>query len=406
MTKRVKLSDEVGSNTHLLIVWEQAMHCLPEIEADLDSGYVILHKFHLRWSEEHVHANMGRFYGKKLPDIAHKVTHCGAGVFVVYLVNDSSPEWAILNTSSGPQLVNRRIFEAKKRYRELAGGGHKVHATNNQSETLRDAVLLFGLELPKTESADDTVCRDLIGAETWHSLTEFFAVLNLCTKYVVLRNFEALPERHDTQLHGDIDILCSDRDELSLLANAKRAFPQRYRRHYFVNVGGESVPVDIRDIYERYYCERWSLDIIRQRVSKGGLYIPAQHDYLYSLAYHALMHKRSLSPDYEVKLVALFDSIDQVDPVNSGMGYLADKLKFFMLDKGYSYVRPLDWSVYFNYRNSPEVRLPLWALVTCPPTTFRHLKREVLAILTAVYQRWFRVPVAKMKKIAFKNVEK
>jgi hypothetical protein len=395
----MKLSDLVQANTHLLIVWETATHRVSEIEEDLGSRFQILRSFRVQWSTENVHKNMGRFYGKKLPDIADKVSHCGEGAFVVYFFIDPAPDWVVLKTSSGLQRVNRHVFEAKDIYREMTGGGHRVHATNNQSETLRDTVLLFGMELPETQDSDDPICRDLVGAGGWSSLTEMFSVMNLCTKYVVLRNFETLPQKHDPTMHGDIDLLCTDHEEFALLADAEAVFPQSYRRHYFVNIGGEKIPFDIRDVSENYYCARWSLDLIRHRVSQHGIYVPAKHDYVHSLAYHALMHKRSLSSDYGFKLIALFENVDQTDTVSSHMGYVADALNFFMSESGYRFVRPSDWSVYFNYRNTSEIGPALWKLVCGPPTTFKHLRREVKALLSLFYRQYLRAGMRRIKKV-------
>ncbi len=395
----MKLSDLVRANTHLLIVWETATHRISEIEEDLESRFQVLQSFHIQWSREHIHKNMGRFYGKKLPDIADKVSHCGEGEFVVYFITDPTPDWAVMKTSSGLQLVNRHVFDAKKIYREMTGGGHRVHATNNQAETLRDAVLLFGLELPEARGSDVPICRDLVGAGAWGSLTEMFSVMNLCTRYVVLRNFDSLPEKHDASMHGDIDILCTDYDEFALLANAEAVFPQSYRRYYFINVGGEKIPVDIRDINENYYCARWSLDLIRHRVSKRGIYVPAKQDYVYSLAYHALMHKRNLSPDYGIKLVALFESIHQTDTISSHMGYVAETLNFFMLENGYRFVRPLDWSVYFNYRKTSEIGPAIWKLVSRPPTTLKHIRREVETLFSLFYRQHLRAGIRRIRKL-------
>ena len=395
----MKLSDRVQANTHLLVVWEAATHRLAEIETDLQRRFEQLYKIRVRWSEAHVHENMGRFYGKKLPDIAEKVAHCGAGEFVVYFLDDPVPSWAVLETSSGPQLVNRNMFEAKQLYREMTGGGHRVHATNNSPETLRDAVLLLGNELPRPEDFESAIHRDLTGCRGWSSLTEMFAVVNLCAKYVVLRNFDTLPEEHHTELHGDIDVLCVNRDEFAQLTNARRVFPQAYRRHYMVNVGGEDVAFDIRDVNENYYCPRWSRDLIRRRVARPGIYTPDQQDYLYSLAYHALLHKAFLPADYGVKLAALFDSADQMDPVSNHLGYIAEALELYMSTNGYRFVRPLDWSVYFNYRNSPKAYFPLLRFIHSPPTTLKHFKRELRALLPALYRQYVKTTVSRLKKM-------
>ena len=44
----------------------------------------------------------------------------------------------------------------------------------------------------------------------WNSLQQFFDELNLQCNYVVLRNFDYLPEKYKCDLHGDIDLLTDD----------------------------------------------------------------------------------------------------------------------------------------------------------------------------------------------------
>ncbi|MEZ5567019.1 MAG: hypothetical protein R3E54_01475 [Halioglobus sp.] len=295
------------------------------------------------------------------------------------------------------------MFEAKDLYREMTGGGHRIHASNNHSETLRDAVLIFGDELPEAKEPDHVLCRDLTGANSWASLKEMFSVMNVCAKYVVLRNFDTLPDKHDTKLHGDIDILCTDHREFALLANAQKVFPQAYRRLYTVKVQGVDVALDIRDDKEQYYCSRWSLNIIRHRVLVRGLYTPSEEDYLHSLAYHVLMHKRTMASDYGGKLVPMLSGSDGSDPACSHLGYVAEKLEFFMSENGYRFVRPVDWSVYFNHEKSLELGSSLWRLVSAPPTTLKHFFREVRAIFSALYRHRIKSAAGGKRDAKFKR---
>ena len=382
---KVKIDDVIQPNTHLLIVWSEARHVLMEIEQSLLKKFKIDHRSEIQWSESLYHQNMSRFYGKKLPDISKKVEHCGTGPFVAYILTDSTPDWGLVDTSSGLQRVNLNMFKEKNELRKLSGGGHKIHATNNQSETLRDVSLIFGLEFPEISNQFSVIHRDITGAVSWASLTEFFSVMNFCVKYLVLRNFESLPEIHDATIHGDIDILCPDHHEFAALANAKSVFPQNYRRYHMINVDGDEIPVDIRDAYEGYYCYKWSMDILRNREQRKGVYVPNRRDHLYSLAYHALVHKKTASPDYCAELIEIFEhGEDKISHANE-MGFLSDKVRSHMFSNGYSFTRPKDWSVLFNYSNVPEIRTPWFNLILSPPRTLRHLKREFKNIAFGYY---------------------
>ena len=60
-----------------------------------------------------------------------KIEHCGNGKFLLIIVKDKNPIYQERNTSKGPKIVNTNLFDKKEEYRNLLGGGHKVHATNN-----------------------------------------------------------------------------------------------------------------------------------------------------------------------------------------------------------------------------------------------------------------------------------
>ena len=69
--------------------------------------------------------------------------------------------------------------------------------------------------------------RDLTGTDSWDSLQELFYVMNATVDYVVLRNFECLPEAYTLRGHGDIDLLVHDYDEAVRITCAKRVFNRR-----------------------------------------------------------------------------------------------------------------------------------------------------------------------------------
>ena len=67
------------------------------------------------------------------------------------------------------------------------------------------------------------------------NLEHFFSVLNKNIKYVVLRNYETLPNRFDPAIHGDIDLLVEDLQKVVSLTNAKPVFDEPYRVAYLVS---------------------------------------------------------------------------------------------------------------------------------------------------------------------------
>lgn len=348
------------SELHLFILWEYSRHLEQEILAEISQGAEIVLVQPIVWSSQKVAENFSRFYGIKLPDNAAKIRECGRGEFLLVVVNDHQPNYALRNTTRGEATVNINIFDLKEKFRTQTGGGSKIHATNSTTESRRDLFLLLG----KTyEDIQDTYCKtpsktkqdvlvqDIIGAKKWINLSQVFLALNNCSDYVVLRNFECLPENYAMENHGDIDILVERSEEAALLLNAKKVFNDPHRRHYEVRISGSMIPFDIREIGDFYYDENLEKRMLKERVlAKNLFYRPSDSVYFYTLAYHALIHKKSISIDYRERLTSLSSDINKkisFDSVSFEKDLL-DLLVDFFSENGYRFTRPIDKSVFFN----------------------------------------------------------
>jgi hypothetical protein len=200
--------------------------------------------------------------------------------------------------------------------------------------------------------------RDLAGADGWASLAELFHVLNSSIEYVVLRNFENLPESATRAGHGDIDLLCSSTRELAFIANATRAFPEVYRVLHRVNVGGEAVAFDFREVGDNYYDPVWEKDMLERRVfSPKGFFHVAPEDHFYSLLYHAAVHKPAIAQDYMSRLGELSGQSFDVKDARA-------KIDDFFSARGYRFVDPLDLSVYINCHFVPDLKLSINRILT------------------------------------------
>ena len=138
---------------HDLIIWPKATGFTETILSDLQSSFGIIAVFTIRWDDDKWYDNISVFYSKswqrysssKLKQAIHnKVSHCGHGDFILVIFEDNAPEMAFEQTTDGRSLVNTRVFIKKKALRNLTGGGHLVHTSNNNSETDRDLTLLLG----------------------------------------------------------------------------------------------------------------------------------------------------------------------------------------------------------------------------------------------------------------------
>lgn len=383
--------DTTNMELHLFIVWERGQESKDRIVADIGESFSVLEIKHVLWDADNFSRNMTRFYGQNLPNGSVKELECGKGRFTLITVADDDPEYADRSTHRGVTAVNTNMFDAKVRYRNWTGGGHKIHATNNPQETARDLFLLLGIRYDeylekaaflasRTSTPEENINRNLVGCNEWGSLADLFEMLNQTVDYVVLRNFDGLPENYYSESHGDIDLLTSSSPiEVAFLMNATPVFSQKYRVHYKVNVKDETLRFDIRYVGDDYYCKSWQQSIIENRIPHKGFYVPREQDFKYSLLYHALIHKKNIADDYHEKLSNL----------GIGSGSMLDDLKDFMEANNYEFTEPRDRSVYFN--------TSLAGKSASLPRRWIHLRHSVLSRFSSLMSPALR---ARVKRVA------
>lgn len=346
---------------HLFIIWENARHKEQDIVKDITEGFEVLYKLNITWSKEHFSTNLTRFYGTNLPPNSGKEVHIGTGSFLTIIVKDKEPKYRNHHTSNGKKYINSRTFLAKTKYRDLTGGGHKIHGTNTPTEFSHDFALLLGCTLDEfmkkhKPRQDETIeyKRDLVGHAGWESLEQVFDILNLTDKYVVMRNFEPLPSEFYTGKHGDIDFLVKDYDTTRYILNATSIFLETYRVHNKITVAGEEVMLDIRYIGDEYYDKNWQRDMLKHSTRHKNVNIMIQEDHFYSLLYHATIHKPEVADDYVVALNEMNQenryTDDIIDQSWFKKGRAQKVLGEYLAKKGYKVTKP-EPSVYFNEKN-------------------------------------------------------
>lgn len=340
------------SEIHLLIVWPNALDRLEAIIADLNASFTIRRHYRVAWSDEHFSKNLTRFYGQHLPEGSDKEAHCGRGAFHAFILEDVSPRYDVRMTSLGPETVNANLFDAKQKYRSWTGGGHRIHATNNLREAARDIwLLLHRTPASFREGQDSEVSafdRDLIGAGGWSDLSQLFDTLNHISNYVVLRNFECLPSDYFLGDHGDIDLLVQNLDDTVYVTNARKAFFEEHRVHYYLEIGGEQIPFDFRYVGDNYYDLLWQEQILKSRILEKGFYRPDPVNYFYSVLYHALIHKSQVALDYVDRITQLGTELSiaptRLNDQKEWDDLLADELRVW----NYNVTIPIDKSVFYN----------------------------------------------------------
>ena len=305
---------------------------------------------------------MLRFYGTNLPNIKEKAEHCGYGKFLLIIVEDEKPIYEKRNTTKGEKIVNINLFDSKEKFRELTGGGHKVHATNDEIETNHDITLLLDKNLEdymKQEEINEEkqkmilLKKELFGANGWKNVNDIFYVLNNCINYAILRNYENLPDEIYVNDHNDIDILCDSCQNAAYLLNAEKVFQESYRVHYKVRVGNKYANFDLRFIGDNYYIKELEERILNNRVfNVKGFYTLKEDDYFYTLLYHALIHKNIFKDDYKIRLSNMKPELIKKETTEEDM---LNILKEWLKQNDYIAIKPEDKSVYYNLENLKQL---------------------------------------------------
>ncbi len=114
--------------------------------------------------------------------------------------------------------------------------------------------------------------------------------------------------------------------------------------HYLIYVSGQPVQLDLRQVGDGYYCTKWEKDLLERKVMKDGFYVMADEDYFFTLAYHAILQKRSLSREYFIRLCHMADDLDLSIKEYSESGLL-HLLENHMQERGYRFTYSHDYMV-------------------------------------------------------------
>lgn len=354
----------------LYLLWEEARGHEEEILADIREHFTVLKRFEVTWPQREFIEHLEAFYGHASPIWRAKANRDGTGSFLVILVEDEHPRFDRRKSLGGvEQEVDVNIYDAKKRYRKLLKSKDRVHSSVTLAETRHNFCLLTGRTLTDwlaEEKADGALVR-LVSEQPrllgWRSLEQVFMFLNECLDYAVLRNAGTFDEMAAGD-HPDIDLLVASVDTFASITGATRMSPKPRRTAYALKVGGKVLKFDLREPGDGYYDPPFAADILARSEwkavdgAKAKLRVPCKEDQLYSLLYHALLHKKEVAPDY----AAFFE--------RNGLARAQWKeaLSDWLAKKGYAYCRPLDPKVAFNEANL----LPSPPLKTLP-RSFSHI---------------------------------
>ncbi len=334
---------------HLFIVWSNANSKKAAIISDLKSRFNILGVHTVHWNKKNFSNNLTRFYGVNLPANSNKEKHCGNDAFTLVTVIDNNPLYRTRMTSKGPAVVNVNMFDSKELYRYWTGGGHKIHGTNDDNEVRHDLILLTGYskaDYLKKVRLTNVILNEsftkMPGEDNWKDIHQLLYVLNETVNYVVLRNFDGLFSDYSKSIHGDVDILTTNRYLAKLALNAKPVHRSNRRVQHIVKIGDGGVYFDIRYVGDNYYCKKWENNILDNKIfDKAGFFKPQKEDFIFALLYHAFIQKRIVSEDYRQIFAKFFPDVKTDEDLVS---ILLEYLKI----NDYEMNEPYDYTVYFN----------------------------------------------------------
>ena len=209
------------------------------------------------------------------------------------------------------------------------------------------------------------------------TIRSFFDFLNKNCDYLVLRNWDNI---FDDCLYGDghedIDILCRDVASFVKLTNAKRIHRSPYRDNFVVEIGCMTVRFDVRHVGDGYYPAMWEKSMLNSKIlTEQNIYVMNAEDYAYSLSFHALIQKPTLSEEYKKKITDAFGLIG-MNRIDMGKNDILILLLNFCKKNRYFIEIPSDPGVYLNRQNMSEFE--------CSKNFIRRLRRDNLRVIQII----------------------
>jgi hypothetical protein len=259
----------------------------------------------------------------------------GETPFRIYIINDSNPVYDYRHTSKGKRVVNTKLFDLKVHLRNIVGG-YKIHGTDNIQET-KNNLRCLGL------------FQQYYNQKNFNDINHVFDTLNSCPKleWMVMRNYEQMPNNLLIDEHLDIDLLVNDYFLVKNILDADSATDHFHNSHKdayddggnrilnYVYINNSKVLFDFRFIGDNYYDIQFQKDMMASRIPFHNLYIPDKTYHLFSLIYHAIIHKRAISNTY----TSIFISYG-IEPQDINKPFLKAVLDPFMKRHNYRYVKP------------------------------------------------------------------
>lgn len=183
----------------------------------------------------------------------------------------------------------------------------------------------------------------------WKDFREFIDHANKHCDWLVLRNFEFLPDDFFGN-DKDVDILCLDLEHfVSIMGLVKRSWGVGA---YKGIIEEKEVDFDIRFLGDGYYDKLWQSRMLKNKKFTSSC-VPrmSNEDYFYSLMWHAKLQKKTVKDTYIVRLhqLACKIGLDDYHPEHIfNDQYVAALLNDFCINNYYRYENPFDSEIPIN----------------------------------------------------------
>lgn len=137
-----------------------------------------------------------------------------------------------------------------------------------------------------------------------NTLEEMFHAIDDLS-YVVIRNFDNLPESVKLGPHSDLDLLFASEYEavkFKQRTKAEKTFKEDYRVQHKVPIGKDFILCDLRVIGDAYFPMSLCAIMINSRIRHKCFWIPSEPAHSVALAYHAHIHKKRMTSDYRKRV--------------------------------------------------------------------------------------------------------
>lgn len=350
----VMIEERSGPECYLFVLWPNAVQHSELVEKQLRSSFGGCRAIEVDWQRERFLEKLQAMYNLSPDKAIERMSVSGYGKLLVYIVQDNHPTYKQLwRFGTGYTLSNDKIHRCKTSIRNSLAHAWLAHSSNDLVEARRDSRLFLNINYDKLSSVIGGADKfEAAKDNKYPGVKAMFDYLNDIDDCLVLRDYS----------EGDIDVL-TRRSPLEL----SRLLGTRHKRLRALEFTGHtpSIPdLDVVNQYHGIFCPVWCNDMLQTKVfdEHSGVFRPRQDHLLFSVLYHALLHKPQVPPHYQSLVIGLAKSLEYEKLTQSDLSDKKTGLYFlikFMRLHNYSAPDSLDSKMFVDRKILSELRKAL-----------------------------------------------